>query len=127
MPEVVVKVDMAKYKHVDLPADEAIKFLETVRDLSGKNPDDVREAIRYIRNFDEFYEYMRRKFKDYIAPPHKPSDYIKGLAFIDKVKLYRTGEGEKRVLLVFDRRVNTKLLEEALERLGYQVRVQRAF
>lgn len=127
MPEAVVKVDMAKYKHVDLPVDEAVKFLEIVRELSGKNPDDIREAIRYIRNFDEFHEYMRRKFKDYIAPPHKPSDYIKGLAFIDKVKLYRDEGGEKRVLLVFDRRVSTRLLEEALGRLGYQVKVQRVF
>ena len=124
--EVVVRIDIAKYKFVDLDAGTALKLLEALREAVSRDPSDVREVIRYIRNFDEFYEYMRRKFKDYIAPPHRPDDYIKGNVFVDKIKLYRGEHGEKRVVIVFDRRVKTSLIEEALRKLGFTVRVERS-
>jgi hypothetical protein len=122
----VVEVDLAKYKHVDLPAEDAIKLLEKISERIGGKTNDVSEAIRYIRNFDEFYEYMRKKFKDYIAPPRRPDDYIKGRVVVDKIKLYMDGE-VKRVVIVFDRRVDTDLISSCLRELGYEVEIKKAF
>ncbi len=126
MAETVVKVDLAKYKFVDLPAEDAIRLLEAITEKLGRESSDIRETIRYIRNFEEFYEYMQKKFKDYIAPPHRPSDYIKGLVVVDKVKLYKR-EGERRVVIVFDRRVSLDVIKEALEDIGYSYRVVKEF
>ena len=121
---VVIEVDMAKYKMVDLSLEDAIRVLEALREKRGSS--DIDETLRYLRNFDEFYEYMRKKFKDYIAPPHRPDDYIRGTATIDKVKLYKSGD-EKRAVIIFDRRVKESLLREVLESLGYEVEVKKAF
>ena len=124
---IVLKVDISKYKYVDIDADAAIEFLEKIGENIGKITNDIKETIRYIKNFDEFYEYTRRKFKDYIALPHRPDDYIKGTAIIDKVKLYIDNSGAKRVVIVFDRRVNTDTIKRTLEGLGYSVHVEREF
>ncbi len=124
---VVIEVDMAKYKHVDLPAEDAEKLLEAISKRVGGKTSDISEALRYIRNFNEFYEYMRKKFKDYIAPPRKPDDYIRGKVFVDKVKLYLDGD-TKRVVIVFDRRVDLELLKTCLKEIGYEeVEVKKAF
>ncbi len=125
--KVTVEVDLAKYKYVDLPAEEALKLLEIISEEFGRRTQDVMEAIRYIRNFEEFYEYMRKKFKDYIAPPKKPDDFIKGVVVVDKLKLYKSEGGERRVVIVFDRRFDLEKLKEALKKLGYEeVEVKKA-
>lgn len=122
---ITVRLDLAKYRYVDLPADKALELLNAIAELIGKRTSDMQEAERYIRNFNEFYEFMKKKFKDYLAPPHKPDDYIRGDVVIDKVKLYMEGD-ERRVVLVFDRRVDLDLLKRALERLGYSdIRVEK--
>lgn len=126
MQRVVVEVDMAKYKMVDLPGDEALKLLEKIGEIRGGLTPDMQEVIRYIRNFDEFYTYMRKKFKDYIAPPHKPEDYIRGAVVVDKIKLYKEDE-EKRVVIVFDRRVDVDIIVDALRALGYKVEIKKVF
>ena len=115
---ITIRLDLAKYRYVDLPADKALELLNAIAELIGKRTSDMQEAERYIRNFNEFYEFMKKKFKDYLAPPHKPDDYIRGDVVIDKVKLYMEGD-ERRVVLVFDRRVDLDLLKRALEKLGY--------
>jgi hypothetical protein len=125
MAEAVVRLDLAKYKYVDLPAEKALELLNAIADLIGKRTSDMQEAERYIRNFNEFYEFMRKKFKDYIAPPHRPDDYIRGDVVIDKVRLYMEGD-ERRVVLVFDRRIDVELLRKALNKIGYEnVRVEK--
>ncbi len=125
MAEAVIRLDLAKYKYVDLPADKALELLNAIAELIGKRTSDMQEAERYIRNFDEFYEFMKKKFKDYLAPPHKPDDYIRGDVVIDKVRLYVEGD-VKRVVLVFDRRIDVELLKKALNKLGFEnVRVER--
>jgi ABC-type Fe2+-enterobactin transport system substrate-binding protein len=123
---VTIVIDISKYKYVDLDIDEALRFLNEVAKLLGRKTNDIKEVERYIRNFDEFYEYARKKFKDYIALPHKPSDYIKGEAIIDKVKLY-TNENGKRIVIVFDRRVPTETIKTALENLEYSVEIKKEF
>ncbi len=120
MAKAVVEVDLAKYKYVDLPAADAEKLLEAMAEVLGRRTQDLNEALRYIRNFEEFYEYMRKKFKDFIAPPKRPEDFIKGTVIVDKVKLYKTEGGEKRVVIVFDRRVDVEKIKEALKNIGYE-------
>ncbi|NPA04496.1 MAG: hypothetical protein GXO09_00170 [Crenarchaeota archaeon] len=116
---VVIRVDLARYKYVDLEASEALKLLSKIAEVTGKRGQDLDEAERYIRNFDEFYEYMQKKFKDYIAPPKRTDDYIRGLVVVDKLKLYKK-DGEKRVVIVFDRRISVDDIKKALEELGYK-------
>ncbi len=120
MPKAVIEVDLAKYKYVDLPAADAEKLLEAMAEVLGRRTQDLNEALRYIRNFEEFYEYMRKKFKDFIAPPKRPEDFIKGTVIVDKVKLYKTEGGERRVVIVFDRRVDVEKIKEALKNIGYE-------
>ena len=126
MPRIIVEVNMAKYKSIDMSSDEALRLLKKIAEITGKLTTDMQETMRYIRNFDEFYDYMRKKFKDYIAPPHKPDDYIKGNAVIDKVKLYKKDD-ERRVVIVFDRRICVETIVEALRELGYDVEIKKAF
>ena len=128
MAKIVVELDLAKYKYVDLPAEEAEKLLEAIAEVLGRRTQDLNEALRYIRNFDEFHEYMRKKFKDFIAPPKRPDDFIKGTVIVDKVKLYKGDDGSKRVVIVFDRRVDLEKLKEALRKIGYdEIEVRKSF
>ena len=124
--KVQLRIDLAKYKSVDLAVDEALRLLDKLVESLGRTTTDIEETKRYLKNFNEFYEYMQKKFKDYIAPPHRPDDYIRGNVVIDKVKLYMRGD-EKRVVLIFDRHVDRGLIEEALRSLGYEVEVVREF
>ncbi len=122
---ITIRLDLAKYRYVDLPAEKALELLNAVAELLGKRTSDMQEVERYIRNFNEFYEFMKKKFKDYLAPPHKPDDYIRGDVVIDKVRLYIEGDN-KRVTLVFDRRVDIELIKRALEKIGYsEVKVEK--
>ncbi len=123
---VQLRIDLAKYKSVDLTVDDALRLLDKLVEKLGRSTTDIDETRRYLRNFNEFYEYMQKKFKDYIAPPHRPDDYIRGNVVIDKVKLY-VRDGEKRVVLVFDRHVDQSLIEDALRSLGYDVEVIKEF
>ena len=128
MAKAVIEVDLAKYKYVDLPAEDAEKLLETISEILGRRTQDLNETLRYIRNFEEFYEYMRKKFKDFIAPPKRPDDFIKGTVLVDKVKLYKGEGGERRVVIVFDRRVDLEKIKEALAKIGYdEVEVKKSF
>ncbi|WP_228546730.1 hypothetical protein [Hyperthermus butylicus] len=127
LAKVIVEVDMAKYKHVDLSAQTALQLLEKIEERLGYKTQDVEEAKRYIRNFKEFYEYMRKKFKDYLAPPRRPDDYIRGRVVVDKIKLYTSDNGEERVVIIFDRRIDVGLIEQVLRELGFEVEVERAF
>lgn len=126
MKRITIEIDFAKYKSVKLPKDEAEKLLQTLTEILGKKPNDIQETLRYIKNFDEFFEYMRKKFKDYLAPPHRADDYIKGEAIVDKVKLLKKNN-EKYVMIIFDRRVKEDLIRKALEQLGYEVEIKKVF
>lgn len=125
--KIQLRIDLAKYKSVDLSVEEALQLLDKLVEKLGRATVDIEETKRYLRNFNEFYEYMQKKFKDYIAPPHRPDDYIKGNVVIDKVKLYVGNGGEKRVVLIFDRHVDRGLLESVLKELGYEVEIVKEF
>ncbi len=121
--KVVVEVDLGKYKSVELPLDEAEKLLAAVTDRLGFESNDVNETYRILRNFEAFYETMKKKFKDYLVPSKSMNDMILGRVVIDKVKLVKEGD-EKKVVLVFDRRVPVDVIVEALGELGYEAEVK---
>lgn len=121
---VKVIVDMGKYINVRLEAQDAERLIREVSKILGYESQDASEALRYIRNFDEFYDVMKKKFKDHLAPPKNINDMIMGTVIVDSLKLEK--EGDKRyVTIVFDRRVPLDVVEKALKRLGYEVEVER--
>ncbi|WFO75780.1 hypothetical protein J4526_02645 [Desulfurococcaceae archaeon MEX13E-LK6-19] len=121
---VVVKIDIGKYKYVDVPLDDAIRLLEKIISVRGETRD-LMESLRYLKNFDEFYSYMKKKFKDFITPPKEPKDLVMGKVVVDKVKLY-VEDNDKRVIIVFDRRVDVSFIKEMLESIGYEdVEIQK--
>ncbi len=123
MKTAIVEIDLAKYKYVDLPLEDAKKLLYKLQN-EREGATDISEVLRYLDNFKEFYEYLQKKFKDYLVVPHKPDDYIRGEVLIDKVKLY-IDRGEKRAVIVFDRRVSTDFLTNILSSIGYSVEVKK--
>ena len=116
--KIQVKEDMAKYVHVRLDAEEALRLLDILVEIYGKETNDIKEAKRIIKNFDIFYDVARRKFKSYLIIPHDVSDMIKGEVVIDKIKLIKEDD-KKRVEIVFDRRFDKRLVCESVKRLGY--------
>ena len=122
--EIVVEIDMGKYKSVELSVDEAEKLLRLIVEKLGIEPNDVNEAFRILRNFDVFYETQKKKFKDYLVPSKSMNDMILGRVVVDKLKLIKEG-GKNRVVVVFDRRVPEETIIEALKELGYAPSVKR--
>jgi len=124
--KVVVEVDLGKYKSVELDLDEAEELLAIVTEKLGFESNDVNETYRILRNFDAFYETMKKKFKDYLVPSKSMNDMILGRVVVDKVKLVKEGD-KRRVVLVFDRRVPVEVIVDALRSMGYEpeVRVQK--
>ncbi len=124
MSKVTLLIDMGKYRHVKLPADKARELLNIIVNKLGKRTNDVDEAQRYIANFDVFYEIMKKKFKDSLAPPKSVDDMIRGNIIVDRVILSKEGD-EKLVTIVFDRRVPVDKIVESLKELGYEVDVKK--
>lgn len=126
MASIEIMIDLGKYKYIDLPLDKAIEFVDKAIEIYGETLD-LDETSRYVKNFDEFYGYMKRKFKDFIAPPKSSREVVLGKVFIHKVKLYVQGSNEKRVLLVVDRRVSLDILKKILNDIGYDnVKVEKS-
>ncbi len=123
MPLKTVEVDLGKYRSVELDLDEAEKLLSIITEKLGFESNDVNETYRILRNFEAFYETMKKKFKDYLVPSKSMNDMILGRVVVDKVKLIKEGD-RKRVVIVFDRRVPLDVIVEALKELGYEVEVK---
>ncbi len=122
--KVKIIIDLGKYINVKLEASDAEKLIREVSKLLGYESQDASEALRYIRNFDAFYDVMKKKFKDHLAPPKSINDMIMGTVIVDSLKLEK--EGDKRyVTIVFDRRVPVDVVEKALNSLGYEVEVEK--
>ncbi len=121
---VTLLIDLGKYRHVTLPVEDASKLLNKITEKIGRQTFDIEEAQRYIANFDVFYEVMKKKFKDSLAPPKSINDMIRGDIVVDRVVLIKENN-EKKVTIVFDRRVPVDKIKEVLEELGYVVNVRR--
>jgi len=124
MREVLLKIDIGKYKVVELTLEEAKKLLEEVSKRLGTETKDLRESFRILNNFDEYLSYQKRKFKDYITPDKDVSEMIRGIVAVDNIKLGKIGE-KKLVTIVFDRRLKTELIIDSLKSLGFSVKVER--
>jgi len=123
MKKVKILVDGGKYKWVELPKEEALELLEKIEGRLGKSPRDLQETMRYLRHFDEFYRDMKKRFKDFIAPPHSLDDMIRGIVVVDKISLKKE-DGKDIATIVFDRRISVDLLKEILNEMGYEVEVE---
>lgn len=111
---------LGNYVAVELEAEHAPEFLEALRDHLGRGGDDVQDAIRMIKNFDVFYEFMIKKFKEYLVPKKELSDLIRGNVIVDKLKLIKAND-QKRVQIVFDRSVKEEEVIEVLRNLGFEI------
>ncbi|MFP3171692.1 MAG: hypothetical protein RXN88_00720 [Acidilobus sp.] len=120
-----LEVDMGKYKSVRVPLDVAERLIVDVSKRLNVESKDVMEALRIVRNFDEFYEFQQKKFKDYVVPDKDISDMIRGAVVVDSMKLIKEGN-KKDVVITFDRRVREDVLEESLKSLGFEVIVKRS-
>ena len=125
MASVTLEVDMGKYKSVRVPLDVAERLIVDVSKRLNVESKDVMEALRIVRNFDEFYEFQQKKFKDYVVPDKDISDMIRGAVVVDSMKLIKEGN-KKDVIITFDRRVREDVLEESLKSLGFEVIVKRS-
>ena len=113
---------IGNYFGIETDAETALRIIEKARDELGYDTDDVEDTLRMLKNFDVFYEMMRKKFKHFLSPRKRESDLIKGRVLVDKVKL--TKEGEKRkALIIFDRRVNYDKIIEIIKSLGHEIEV----
>jgi len=119
--KVKVEIDLGKYISVELPVDDAERLIRRLSERLGYESQDASEALRYIRNFDAFYEIARKKFKDYLVPPKSMNDMIRGTVLVDRVKLIRNEQ--KKVVITFDRRVPLDEIVEALKDIGYEAEV----
>ncbi|MCD6324458.1 MAG: hypothetical protein J7L55_05070 [Desulfurococcales archaeon] len=115
LPVKVVKT-LYGYLYMDAPVDEALKVLEAVK-ASGRSSEDLEDSIRILKNFSVFYDMLRRKFKEYLAPKKNERDLIYGNVVVEKLRLYRK-DGEGRVVVVFDKRFPEGELKEILDGLG---------
>ena len=121
-----IKVDLGKYKYIDLELDKAINLIEKIIEEKGETID-LSETLRFLKNFDEFYNYMKKKFKDFLTPPKSSEDLLLGRVVVDKVKLYVSND-TKRVVIVFDRRVDLDFIKKMLQDLGYsEIKIHREF
>jgi len=106
--------DCMGYPCIELETSIAIKMLEKIASLLGYVTDDIMDSIRIIEDFDESYRYSVKKFKEYIVPVKREADLIRGRVVVDRIKLRKVGEN-RRVLVVFERRVDRDLIKRALE------------
>ncbi|MGC9071178.1 MAG: hypothetical protein ACP5HK_00555 [Acidilobus sp.] len=124
MPSVTLEIDMGKYKSATVPLDVAERLIVEVSRRLNVESKDVIEALRIVRNFDEFYEFQEKKFKDYVVPDKDIGDMIRGAVVVDSLKLIRR-DSEKEVTVTFDRRVSEDVIIAVLKDLGYEVNLVR--
>lgn len=84
--------------------DDAIKILNILSQNLGREGEDVRDTIRMIKHFDDFYNLMKKKFKEYLTPRKDMSDILRKRVLIDKLKLIKR-DNTKVVELILDRSI----------------------
>ena len=110
------------YIRLETDAENAVKILNYLKSTGGRDTEDINDALRIIKNFDVFYEMMKKKFKDYIAPRKSEVDLIRGRVVIDKIRLSK--DNVKKVTIIFDKRVTEELITKALEDLGIKYELE---
>jgi hypothetical protein len=119
LTEVKVVIDIGSYKWVTLEKRDALRFLDALGEVLARRTEDLEEAKRYIKHFEEFYQVMRRRFRDFLVPPKSSADMLMGRVIVDKVKLEKSG-GKDLATIVIDRRVSEDAVIEALRAAGFE-------
>ncbi|MEL9929745.1 MAG: hypothetical protein QXJ51_02990 [Sulfolobales archaeon] len=102
--------ELQGYPYVECDTSTGINLLNKISERLGYVSEDLRDSIRILSNYDDFYSYMKKKGKEFIVPSKRESDFIRGRVVIDKIKLL---EG-RRAVIVFDRRINRSLIENVV-------------
>ncbi|MEM2197106.1 MAG: hypothetical protein QW290_08505 [Sulfolobales archaeon] len=105
------------YIHLELSLENALRFLKLLKEKKGVY-EDIEDSIRILENFDAFYEYIRKKHKEYVAPRKNEVDMLAGRVTVDKIKL--EVDKIKKVTIVFDKRVKIEEITEVLRDLGLE-------
>ena len=124
MKEIKLKIEPGNYKSVKLELSDALELLKIIVSLRGLETKDVIESFRILNNFDEFYEYQRKKFKDYVTPDKDVSDMIKGSVVVDNMKLVKENN-KKFVIITFDRRLKEEFIVKGLNQIGFNVTTEK--
>jgi hypothetical protein len=91
--------------------------MKAIRDSLGRNTEDVNDTIRILEHFDEFYDSMKRRSRDYIAPKKNEADLVKGIAVVEKIRLMKE-QGVNKAIIIFDKRVDDELIRKAASEAG---------
>ncbi|MEM0379774.1 MAG: hypothetical protein QW607_11355 [Desulfurococcaceae archaeon] len=114
---VKITIDLTNSPHITLNNSEASKLLMCLEREIGETID-LKESLRIISNFDEFYKYSKRKYRDYLTPVKNHRDSILGRTIVHKLKLF-IENNNKFVEIVFDRRFNIDYLKKCLLEISY--------
>jgi len=120
LKKAIISKAIGNYITVEINAADVPNFLEELRKFLKRGGEDINDTIRMIKNFDIFYDFMIRKFKEYLVPKKDLSDLIRGNVIIDKIKLIRDGN-KKKVLIMFDRSIKESEIIEVLNQLGFEI------
>jgi hypothetical protein len=101
------------YPYIECDIENGIKIIERLSQKLGFESEDMRDAIRILNNYNEFYSYAKRKGKEFIVPSKRESDFIRGRVVIDKIKPLDT----RNIMIIFERRIDKRLLEEIIKEL----------
>lgn len=115
--KITVVLDLAKYPHINLERDYALKFIEIIVEKHG-NTRDLEEAKRVILSFDEYYSIAHKKSDGYLVIIKDPANSLRGRVVVHKVRLL-TEQGKKIVELILDRRVPRDLIVSSLKEIGF--------
>jgi len=107
--ELVVKVSRELgYVVIEGTVAEVCAVLEKIAGELGLT-DDLEDTLRILKNFDTYYNTLRKKFKDCITPHKNERDLLLGRVIVDKIKL-KVESGQKIASVIFDKRVNQDLI-----------------
>lgn len=117
------KVRLSKYlgyTYVTGEVEDVLALMRAIRDSLGRNTEDVNDTIRILEHFEEFYETMKRRSKDYISPKKSEADLVRGVAVVEKIRLMKE-QGVNEAIVIFDKRVDDALLRRAAAEAGVEV------
>ncbi len=101
------------YPYIECDIETGKIFLEKLSERLGYVSEDLRDTIRILSNYEEFYSYAKKKGKEFIVPSKRESDFIRGRVVIDKLKPI----DKSRVIIIFERRISRDLLKQLIEEI----------
>jgi uridine kinase len=106
------------YLYLEAEVSTALKILKAFREKRGSR-EDIEDSIRILENFDAYYELMRKKYKEFIAPRKNEADMLSGVVTVDKIKLEH--DGRRLATVVFDKRVRPEEVADIIKELNLEL------